>query len=229
MGANRAGRRRQLGSVTARKKAEGLSAFQVEVARVFYGLPESRGFLLAGGAALLAHRITSRATRDLDFFTSPGGATVADAVGAFEVAAQSMNWSVRRVKQSADFCRLQLSGAEELIVDFAVDSAPIHPVVATEVGPSFAPEELGVRKLLALFERAEARDFTDVYLLARKYGRKRLVADAKVIDPGFDPEVLAQMFATLRRFRDAELPIDQVRVSTLRAFFAEWAEELTQS
>jgi hypothetical protein len=31
-----------------------LSAFQLEVARLFFALPDSRGFLLAGGAALLA-------------------------------------------------------------------------------------------------------------------------------------------------------------------------------
>lgn len=138
-----------------------------------------------------------------------------------------MNWSVRRIKQSADFCRLELAGGEDLIVDFAVDSAPIHPVVATAIGPSYAPEELGVRKLLALFERAEARDFTDVYLLARRYGRKRLISDAKMIDPGFEPSVLAQMFLTLGRFRDNNLPIDPNRVPALRRFFAAWANELT--
>ena len=32
----------------------GLAAFQIEVARLFFSLPESRGFLLAGGVALLA-------------------------------------------------------------------------------------------------------------------------------------------------------------------------------
>lgn len=32
-----------------------LTAFQVEVARLFFGLPASGGFLLAGGGALLAH------------------------------------------------------------------------------------------------------------------------------------------------------------------------------
>lgn len=34
----------------------GLSAFQMEVARLFFALPASKGFLLAGGAALLAQR-----------------------------------------------------------------------------------------------------------------------------------------------------------------------------
>ena len=48
-----------------------LSAFQQEVARTFFALPASKGFLLAGGAALLAQHLTARPTEDLDFFTAP--------------------------------------------------------------------------------------------------------------------------------------------------------------
>ena len=36
-----------------------------------FALPASRGFLLAGGAALLAQHLTARPTEDLDFFTRP--------------------------------------------------------------------------------------------------------------------------------------------------------------
>jgi hypothetical protein len=49
----------------------GLPAFQLEVARLFFALPASKGFLLAGGAALLAQHLTARPTEDLDFFTAP--------------------------------------------------------------------------------------------------------------------------------------------------------------
>jgi Nucleotidyl transferase AbiEii toxin, Type IV TA system len=48
-----------------------LSPFQLEVARLFFALPASQGFLLAGGAALLAQHLTARPTEDLDFFTAP--------------------------------------------------------------------------------------------------------------------------------------------------------------
>jgi hypothetical protein len=40
----------------------GLPPFQLEVARMFFALPASRGFLLAGGAALLAQHLTARPT-----------------------------------------------------------------------------------------------------------------------------------------------------------------------
>jgi hypothetical protein len=53
----------------------GLPAFQLEVARMFFALPAGKGFLLAGGAALLAQHLTARPTEDLDFFTPPSGGT----------------------------------------------------------------------------------------------------------------------------------------------------------
>ena len=48
-----------------------LSAFQLEVTRLFFALPASQGFLLAGGAALRAQHLTERPTEDLDFFAAP--------------------------------------------------------------------------------------------------------------------------------------------------------------
>lgn len=46
---------------------EGLTAFQIDVAQLFFSLPASHGFLLAGGAALAAQQLTTRSTEDLDF------------------------------------------------------------------------------------------------------------------------------------------------------------------
>ena len=57
--------------MTAGGNEPDLSAFQLEVARLFFALPASHGFLLAGGAALLAQHLTARPTEDLDFFTAP--------------------------------------------------------------------------------------------------------------------------------------------------------------
>jgi hypothetical protein len=61
--------------------------------------------------------------------------------------------------------------------------------------------------LLALFDRAAARDFADVYVLARRFGKDVLLARAAQIDAGFDPRVLADMIATLNRFTDRELSV----------------------
>jgi hypothetical protein len=61
--------------MTAGDGQPGLPPFQLEVARMFFALPASRGFLLAAGAALLAQHLTARPTEDLDFFTAPSVGT----------------------------------------------------------------------------------------------------------------------------------------------------------
>lgn len=50
----------------------GLTEFQAEVVQLFFSLPASDGFLLAGGGALLASGLTTRLTEDLDFFGQRG-------------------------------------------------------------------------------------------------------------------------------------------------------------
>jgi hypothetical protein len=75
------------GSGAGAGRAPELTAFQMEVARLFFALPESEGFLLAGGAALLAQHLTARSTQDLDFFTAAERGHVSTARDALEAAA----------------------------------------------------------------------------------------------------------------------------------------------
>jgi hypothetical protein len=73
-----------------------LAAFQMDVARLFFALPASNGFLLAGGAALLAQHLTARPTEDLDFFTAPERGNVAAARDG-ELAARAIGRRSRPV------------------------------------------------------------------------------------------------------------------------------------
>jgi hypothetical protein len=203
-----------------------LTDFQVEVALVFFSLPSSEGFLLAGGAALVAQRLTARPTRDLDFFTRPGAGDVQVARDEFIVAAVERGWTVEPVSDGETFCRLLVQGREELLVDFALESNPGRPSTATFAGPSFDPEELAGRKLIALFDRAAARDFVDVFMLSRTMTRETLVARAVEVDSGFNTDVLAEMIEQIRRYSDVDLALGDVDVPSLRAFFASWLEEL---
>ena len=112
--------------------------------------------------------LTTRPTQDLDLFTRAGRGTVPAARNAFENAAASRGWSVRRIRNSDTFCRLVVTGDDDLLVDLALDSPPKLPPEKSIAGPTFALEELAGRKLLALFDRAEARDFADVYDIAQR-------------------------------------------------------------
>ncbi len=206
----------------------GLTDFQVEVARLFFAQPAAEGFLLAGGGALLASGLTTRPTEDLDFFGERGRADVALVREQFQSAASSAGWTVHAIQLSATFARLSVRGSDLVVVDIAIDAPPGHPSVVSIAGPTFDPEELAGRKLVALFDRAEARDFADVFVLARWFGRSTLLVRAAEIDGGFDLEVLATMMRSLARFADEEIPTADATADAIRAYFANWADELDQ-
>jgi hypothetical protein len=86
-------------------RAPGLTTFQLEV-QLFFSLAASRGFLLAGGAALLAQHLSSRPIDDLDFFTGPERGHVPSARDELEAAAWQRGWSVERIQDTQTFCRL---------------------------------------------------------------------------------------------------------------------------
>lgn len=203
-----------------------LSGFQQEIARLFFSLQSSQGFVLAGGGALLASGLSNRPTQDLDFFGSPGQVSVSLALGQFLDAIQQQNWEYELLSNTNDFARVRIVGSAELIVDIAIDVAPRFPVAQTPVGPVFSPLELAGRKLLALFDRAEARDFVDVYVLSKKFGNQKIFDAAAQIEVSLNKEILARMMIALERFSDDELPIDLSEVGALRVHFAEWAKEL---
>jgi hypothetical protein len=129
---------------------------------------------------------------------------------------------------SDTFCRMVIRSADAgVLIDLAVNAPPDLPASATPAGPTLAPEELAGHKLLALFDRAAARDFADVYVLANRFGKDVLLARAIRIDAGFDASVLADMIAALDRFADDEIPVpDGSSVAELRAFYATWRSEL---
>lgn len=109
---------------SASGSAEGLALtdFQVQVAQLFFSLPAALGFLLAGGAALVAQHLTTRPTQDLDFFTRVGATNVAAARDALEIAAHEHGWAIERIRDMETFCRLIIHGPDDLLVDLALDS-----------------------------------------------------------------------------------------------------------
>jgi predicted nucleotidyltransferase component of viral defense system len=203
-----------------------LSGFQQEIARLFFSLQSSQGFVLAGGGALLASGLSTRPTQDLDFFGSPGQVSVSRALDQFLDAIEQQNWDYELLSHANDFARVRVIGSAELVVDLAIDVAPKFPVAQTLVGPVFSPLELAGRKLLALFDRAEARDFVDVYVLSKKFGNQKIFDAATQIEVSLNKPILARMMNALDRFSDDELPIDHSEVGALRKYFANWANEL---
>jgi hypothetical protein len=208
-------------------RPEQLTAFQVELARIFFTLDAAEDYLVAGGAALLASDLIDRPTEDLDLFAATPTTSVTPAKDAFMQALHEQGCGVVLIQDGPTFCRMIVSRAgEETLVDLAIDSPPHSRPTITVLGPTLAPLELAGRKLLALFGRAEARDFADVYALAQHFGKSALIEQAQALDAGFDLSVLAQMIRTIERFDDHEIPLDVDDLRVARAFFADWASEL---
>ena len=169
----------------------------------------------------------SRPTQDLDLFASSPVASVDEAKAALVRALGRREYEVEAIHDSPTFCRLVVTArGDSVLVDLAIDSPPASPPTMTLLGPTLAPLELAGRKLLALFGRAEARDFADVYVLAQRFSKDAMQAEAVRLDSGFDIDVLAQMMATLERFDDHEIPLSTGEVLAARAFFADWSDRL---
>jgi len=204
-----------------------LTDFQLEVAKLFFTLPASDGFVLAGGAALIAQHLTSRPTQDLDFFTDRQ-ADVAVARDELIAAAHGRGWTVHTIQQAETFSRLQVTGPEDLLVDIALDAQPEQPPTMSVAGPTYAPQELAARKVIALFDRFAARDFVDVFALTQTYSKAELLDWASDLNPGFDRPYFVEALGSLPRYTDLDLTLGEVDVAALRTFFSEWADELHQ-
>lgn len=197
-----------------------LTPFQRQVAEAFLAMPEAHGFALAGGAALILHQVVDRTTRDLDLFADDLSAVRA-ATDAFMATAETRSWTVEVVRSGPAFSRMRVAGPTgATLVDLGYDHRWL-PAERSEVGPVLSVAELGVDKLLALFGRAEARDFVDVFRLAGRLGIERMLADAGRKDTGFDPYHLAINLDSIDRHRREDFALDDHDHDAMREFFSQ--------
>ncbi len=146
-----------------------LTPLQEQVAEIIAGLEEAREFALAGGGALIARGDVERRTRDSDFFgLTP--AAVDRLVPAVDRALQAAGLTVQHFQESPGFARLIVESADDRTdVDLAAD-ARLFPAEPGRPAPTLRGEELAADKVLALFGRAEARDFVDLMAVEPRYG-----------------------------------------------------------
>lgn len=174
----------------------------------------------------MAQGIVPRSTEDLDFFTSRGAGSVEAASDALISAITAHGWAHAWVRTGDEFRRWAITGPETVLIDLAVDSPAISAPTVTIAGPSFAPAELAVRKTLALFGRAEPRDFIDVYVLHQRLERTETLRQASEADLGVDVAMFAARLRTHRRSKDDDFPDVGVSAAVIRADIEAWANEL---
>ena len=201
-----------------------LSGLQRQVAEIIAGLEEAEGFALAGGAALIARGEVQRQTRDLDFFGLSGSA-VDRLLPVAERALREAGLTVSRVQENPGFARLAVERADERTeLDLAAD-ARLFPAEPGSPAPTLSGEELAVDKVLAVFGRAEARDFADLMAVEPRYGLERLCRLAAEKDRGFRPRVFAEMLGRFDRLRREEFELSDTRYEQLTREVVRWREQ----
>jgi hypothetical protein len=202
-----------------------LSPLQERVVTVVGALPEAGEFGLAGGAALIAWGIGDRVTHDLDFFAKLSE-TVDRAAPAVEQALRSDGLDVEVVRVSPGFVRLQIGdGNETTELDLAWDYR-MRELGHVQHGRILDRDELAADKMLALYGRAEARDFVDVYRLRSLYSREQLCELAHEKDRGFVTNMFAEALRGIDRRDRFEFDVDATTFAALKREFSEWVREL---
>lgn len=110
--------------------------------------------------------------------------------------------------------------------------ARIFPVDRGPGFPLLSGEELAVDKVLAIFGRAEPRDFVDLAAVVDRYGLDRLFELAAEKDRGFNPGVFADMANRFDGIPREEFLLGNNEYGALRQAVVEWrarAVELAQS
>jgi hypothetical protein len=200
-----------------------LTPMQRQVAEIIAGLEAANGFGLAGGAALILRRDIDRLTRDLDFF-GLDSSDVQRLLPEAEDALTAAGYEVRRVRESPSFVRLAVASRGEVTeVDLAAD-ARLFPLEVEDGLPVLSPTELAVDKLLAIFGRAEARDFIDFAAVVDRYELVDLFRLAAEKDPGFSIEIFTEMLGRFDRLRSDEFGIERPTYDRLAERIAMWRD-----
>jgi hypothetical protein len=83
-------------------------------------------------------------------------------------------------------------------------------------------------KVLAIVDRLEARDYTDLHALAALVGELTCIEAALSMDAGLRKNDLAEAFARVQRLSDEAFPPASENPASIRRYFTEWANSLTR-
>lgn len=162
---------------------------QRHVAHILFELPEADGYALASGAALIVRQVVTRETDDLDAFidarAGSNSGTIDRLADAFAAEAARRGCGVQTVRRHPTFCRYLIDcDGQKLDIDLAVDAPALEPWQRIDGLPVLTVLDLAARKVLAIVDRLEARDYTDLHALALIIGQQVSIDAALSLDAG---------------------------------------------
>jgi predicted nucleotidyltransferase component of viral defense system len=188
-------------------------------------------FFLTGGTALAAFYLHHRYSVDLDLFTE-NPAAVAQVVPTMQEIAERLDLEITFTRTLGTFLEafVTSSDGERVEFDFAQDSP--YRLEPTRFDPELQlavdnPTDIACNKLSALFDRAEPKDFVDVYFLVREFMPfEQLVTLARQKHVGMDDYWLAMALAQVERVSVLPRMVKPLSLDELKAFFLARAKEL---
>ena len=210
-----------------------LTPFQVKVLGALGKERLLKDFYLTGGTALSAFYFHHRLSDDLDFFTEvPQG--VAHIPPLIRRVAKSLKARIalgRRFETLFE-CSFVYGKNERLEMDFALDMpGRLKPVLKE---PQFKIGldnllDISCNKLSALYERADAKDFVDIFFIHRDYlSLPQLIRKARKKYPELDDYGLAMAFFKIKGVTHWPKMKKPLNVEKLRDFFLDHAARLSK-
>lgn len=214
-----------------------LTNLQKKILLLYSEIPDREAFYLTGGTALSAFFLEHRRSNDLDFFTD-----VEELVMPFaqrlEESLKKEALKVERLRGFRSFMELSVSSENDsTVIHFALDSpfrfeqpSDIKEIPGVKIDSLI---DMATNKLLALFGRAELRDFLDIYFLVRDhYTKDELIEKSARKDPGFDLYWLGVAIERINEFSedspDLHLLMRPCTIRELQQFYSIWRKEISE-
>lgn len=213
-----------------------LTNLQRKILLKFSEIPDKEAFCLTGGTALSAIFLKHRRSNDLDFFTNIEE-LILPLSQKLEASLIKEGFKVERLRGFHSFVELSVSSENDsTVVHFALDSpfrfeqpSDFNEIPGVKVDSLI---DIATNKLLALFGRAELRDFIDIYFLLLKehFNKTELIKKAAQKDPGFDLYWLGIAMERINNFTDdspdLHLLTRPCSMSDLKEFFTTWRKDI---
>jgi predicted nucleotidyltransferase component of viral defense system len=188
-------------------------------------------FFLTGGTALAALYLHHRYSVDLDLFTENPTA-VAQVPPTMQEIASRLGLEITFTRTLGTFLEAFVASpdGERVEFDFAQDSP--YRLEPTRLDPELDlwvdnPTDIACNKLSALFDRAEPKDFVDIYFVVQEiYPFDQLVTLARRKHVGMDDYWLAMALAQAEQVDVLPRMMKPLAVNELKAFFLARAKEL---
>ncbi|NUO78928.1 nucleotidyl transferase AbiEii/AbiGii toxin family protein [candidate division KSB1 bacterium] len=188
-------------------------------------------FFLTGGTALSAFFLAHRYSEDLYFFTEQPE-QIPQVLPVLENIAQALRGRIEVRRQFKTFLEIFFHGSEGEIIkcDFAQDSPyRLQPKIRQADFGILTDNALDIscNKLSALFDRAEAKDFIDVFFIDRElFPFAELLQHAKQKHVGLDGYWLAISLLKVENLDSLPRMLKPVTFNELKAFFLSQAKLL---